>query len=371
MTPRISDIIEIIDSIAPFSCAEEWDNVGLQVGDPSASAEKIMVSLDAGREAIDSAVAGRCQLLLTHHPLMLRPLKKIDLSEPFGALIGKALRNSLSIISLHTNYDIAIGGVNDLLAERLGVIDATPLSVTRFDELIKLAVFVPKGHEERVMQALFQFSGSIGNYSECSFQTGGTGTFKPLSGAAPFIGSIDTREYAEETRIEVLLRSQDADAACAALSAVHPYEEPAVDLYPLMNKGKREGLGRIGVLPKAVSLERLATGLKEEFSMEGVRYIGEGSRIVKGIALCGGSGSSLLRDAHRQGADVLVTGDVKYHDAREAEMLGLGIIDLGHFASEVLMVNGLTARMEKELHARGLTAELVACAEERDPYRYR
>jgi dinuclear metal center YbgI/SA1388 family protein len=371
MTPRISNIIEIIDSIAPFRCAEKWDNVGLQVGDPSASAAKIMVSLDAGREAIDAAVAGRCQLLLTHHPLIFQSLKKIDLSEPSGALIGKALRNSLSIISLHTNYDIAIGGINDLLAEKLGIITPVPLSVTRVEELIKLTVFVPKGHEERVMQSLFQYSGFIGNYSECSFQTRGTGSFKPLAGAAPFIGAIGTREYVEETRIEVLLRSQDADAACAALSAVHPYEEPAIDLCLLMNKGQPVGLGRIGELPQEVSLERLALRLKEDFCIEGVRFVGDGNRTVKRIALCGGSGSSLLRDAHRQGADVLVTGDVKYHDAREAEMLGLGIIDVGHFASEVLMVNGLIARLEKELHTRGLTAELVACAEERDPYRYR
>jgi dinuclear metal center YbgI/SA1388 family protein len=371
MTPRISDIIEIINRFAPFTYAEEWDNVGLQVGEPSASADKIMVSLDAGREAVDAAIANRCQLLVTHHPLIFRSLKKIDLSESLAALIGKALQNSLSIISLHTNFDIAHGGINDLLAEKLGLVSTAPLSITNVTELVKLAVFVPKGHEERVMQALFQFSGCIGNYSECSFQVGGTGTFKPLAGASPFIGSIGTREFAEETRIEVLLRSQDVRAACAALSAVHPYEEPAVDLYPLKNKGLEAGLGRIGELPQAVLLERLTFRLKEEFSLEGLRYVGEGNRPVKRIAVCGGSGSSLLGDAYRQGADVLVTGDVKYHDAREAQLLGIGLIDMGHFASEILMVNAVIARLESELRTRGLSAELVACAEERDPYRYR
>jgi len=371
MNPRITDIVEIINRIAPFRLAEEWDNVGLQVGDPYATAAKIMVALDAGKEAIDAAVDSGCRLLVTHHPLMLRPQKKIDLSEPSGALIGKALQHSLNIVSLHTNFDIAPGGVNDLLAARLGLVSTTPLSVTSVDGLVKLAVFVPKGHEEKVMQALFQFSGFIGNYSECSFQVPGTGTFKPLAGAAPFLGSIGTREYAEETRIEVLLRAEDAAAARAALLAAHPYEEPAFDLYPLMNEGRREGLGRIGELPSAVSLECLVARLKGEFSLEGVRYVGEGSRSVRKIALCGGSGSSLLRDAHRQGADVLVTGDVKYHEAREAQMLGLCLIDLGHFASEILMVDGFIARLEVELRVRGLTAELIACKEERDPYRYR
>jgi dinuclear metal center YbgI/SA1388 family protein len=371
MNPRISDIIEIIDSIAPFRLAEDWDNVGLQVGDPSEAVSKIMVALDAGREAIDAAIDAGCQLLVTHHPLILRSQKKIDLSEPSGVLFGKAIRHSLTIVTLHTNFDIASGGVNDLLAGRLGLVSSAPLTITNVDALIKLAVFVPKGHEEKVLQALFRFSGFIGNYSECSFLTRGTGTFKPLSGASPFIGSIGTREYAEEARIEVLLRAQDAEAACAALSAVHPYEEPAVDLYPLVNEGHREGLGRIGELPSAFSLEGLAIHLKGEFSLEGVRYVGEGDRIVRRVALCGGSGSSLLRNAHRLGADVLVTGDVKYHDAREAQMLGIGLIDLGHFASEILMVNGFVARLESELHARGLNADLVACEVERDPYRYR
>lgn len=371
MTPRISDIIEIIDRIAPFRYAEEWDNVGLQVGDPSALAERIMVSLDAGSESIDSAVANQCQLLVTHHPLIFRSLAKIDLSEPSGILIGKAVRNSLNIVSLHTNFDCASGGINDLLAERLGLPSPAPLSVTNVDEYVKLAVFVPKGYEERVMQSLFHFSGFIGNYSECSFQSGGIGTFTPRPGSAPFIGSTGTREYVEETRIEVLLRSHDAAAAVAALSAVHPYEEPAVDLYPLLNKGFRVGLGRIGDLPRAVSLEEMAARLKRDFALEGVRFVGEGARMVKRIALCGGSGTSLLRDAYRQGADVLITGDVKYHDAREAQMLGLALLDMGHFASEVLMVHALRARLESEFRAQGWVAELVACEEERDPYRYR
>ncbi|NMC74678.1 MAG: Nif3-like dinuclear metal center hexameric protein [Geobacteraceae bacterium] len=371
MNPRITDIVEIVDCIAPFRLAEEWDNVGLQVGDPDATVAKIMVALDAGKEAVDAAIDSGCQLLLTHHPLLFHPQKKIDLREPTGALVAKAVQHSLNIVSLHTNFDIVSGGVNDLLAARLGLFSTTPLSVTSVESLVKLAVFVPKGHEEDVLQALFPFSGFLGNYSECSFQTSGTGTFKPLAGAAPFLGSIGTRQYAEETRIEVLLRAPDVAAARSSLLSAHPYEEPAIDLYPLMNEGRREGFGRIGDLPTAVSLECLADRLKDEFSLEGVRYVGEGCRNVQRIALCGGSGSSLVRCARKQGADVLVTGDVKYHEAREAQMLGLSLVDMGHFASEILMVEGCVARLKTELRDRGLTAELVACKEERDPYRYR
>ena len=154
------------------------------MGEPSAPVSRIMVSLDAGGEAVDAAVAEHCQLLLTHHPLIFRPLQTISLADPTGALIGKALRNSLSIVSLHTNFDIAEGGVNDLLADKLGVVSTVPLSVTYSDALVKLAVFVPKGYEEKISQALFQFSGSIGKYSDCSFRVEGTGTFTPHDGAS-------------------------------------------------------------------------------------------------------------------------------------------------------------------------------------------
>jgi dinuclear metal center YbgI/SA1388 family protein len=371
MNPRVLDIIEIIDTIAPFQLAEEWDNVGLQVGDPSAQVSRIMVSLDAGDEAIDAAIAAQCQLLLTHHPLFFRPLQTISLADPSGARIGRALRNSLSIVSLHTNFDIAEGGVNDLLAARLEVLSTVPLSVTDTESLVKLAVFVPKGYEEEVSQALFQFSGNIGKYSECSFQVEGTGTFKPHEGAAPFIGTVGTREYTEETRVEVLLRKADVEQALAALTSVHPYEEPAVDLYPLMNIGARKGLGRIGVLKQPLSLEQFVSRIKEEFAVEGLRFVGDGNRILGKVALCGGSGSSLLREAYSRGADVLVTGDVKYHDAHEALALGVALVDLGHFASEIPMVEGLVSRLESELRARKFVAELMVCSGEKDPFRYR
>lgn len=371
MTPKVSDIIEIINSIAPFRHAEDWDNVGLQLGDPSAPVSRIMVSLDAVGETVDAAIAANCQLLASHHPLIFNPLRKIDLLEPSGSAIGRALRHSLNIVSLHTNFDSVQGGMNDLLAEKLGVVSTEPLSVTRVDELVKLAVFVPKGYEEQVMQALFRFSGFIGNYSDCSFQTSGTGTFKPLPGARPFIGSVGTREYADETRIEVLLRRDDLDDAVSALTAAHPYEEPAMDLYPLLNQGRAEGFGRIGLLESPRSLEQFALLMKSTFAVEGIRFVGDADRIVRRVALCGGSGSSFLREAGRRGADVLVTGDVKFHEAREAEGLGLALIDLGHFASEIIMVEGLVARLGTGLRARGCVAELVACKVERDPFRYR
>jgi dinuclear metal center YbgI/SA1388 family protein len=370
ITPKVSDVLGIINSLAPFALAEEWDNAGLQVGNPSAFAGKIMVALDAGKSAVEAAVAAGCQLLLTHHPMIFRPLKKISTADPLGRLLALAISNDLAIIALHTNFDIAEGGVNDLLAERLGVCGCKPLKVTVVEELVKLSVFVPKGHEEEVMNAIFRFSGFIGNYSDCSFQTGGIGTFKPLNGAAPFLGEIGKREYAEEIRIEVLLRKGDVNAAVRSLISAHPYEEPAFDLFPLMNKGKADGLGRMGELPAAVTLSEFSMTVKERLGLDVVRFVGAANSTVKKVALCGGSGASLMRDAWNQGADVMVTGDIKYHEAREAEDLALPLVDAGHFATEQPMIRGMTELLGKELAKKGYEAKITAFEGEKEPFRY-
>lgn len=368
--PKVSDVVGIINKIAPFATAEEWDNVGLQVGDPAAPAERIMVSLDPCREAIDAAIRQQCQLLLTHHPFIFKPLKRIALNEPLGSLISHAIKHDLAVVSLHTNLDIAAGGVNDLLAQRLGLGTCQPLKVTGVEELVKLAVFVPQGHEERVLDALSRFSGVIGNYRDCSFQAQGTGTFRPLEGARPFIGEIGRRERVEEVRLEVLLRKGDLAAALNALMKVHPYEEPAYDLYPLLNKGESRGLGRIGELPSPLSLREFALTVKERLAVDGIRMVGAADRAVKKVAVCGGSGAFLLREAHFRGADLLVTGDVKYHEAREAEDLGIALLDAGHFATERLMVGGVRELLETELTKKGFAATLTAYEGEREPFSF-
>jgi dinuclear metal center YbgI/SA1388 family protein len=370
MTPKVSDVLGIINKIAPVAFAEDWDNVGLQVGDPALPAPRIMVALDAGKEAIETAISARCQLLLTHHPLLFQSIKKIDISNPSGNLIAQAIKNNLAIISLHTNFDIADGGINDLLAERLGITSCVPVKVTFREELRKLSVFVPKGYEDKILEQLFRFSGFMGNYSDCSFRSSGVGTFKPLAGARPFTGTQGTRENADETRIEVLLRNGDVSRAVNAMLKAHPYEEPAFDIYPVLNAGKASGLGRIGVLDQDVSLEALAGIIKEEFSLQGLRFVGDGRSRVRKIAVCGGSGASLLHDAKRLGADVLVTGDVKYHDAQDALMLEIGLIDMGHFSSESLMICGLAARLRQELADKRYEAEILVCEEEKDPFSF-
>lgn len=367
-TPRLSDLIGIINKIAPQTLAEEWDSVGLQVGDPAAPVSRIMTALDPGTPAIEAAITAGCQLLVTHHPFIFKPLSRLTTTDPVAALIFRAIRSGLAVISLHTNYDSAEGGLNDLLAQRLGVVSCVPLQESFREELVKLAVFVPHGHEEQMMSALFRFSGVVGNYRDCSFRVDGTGTFLPLPGAQPYIGDIGQRESVAETRIEVLLRATDVSAATTALREAHPYEEPAFDVYPLVNRGKGFGLGRIGILPEPVTLAEYAGTVRKQLDCGLVRYVGDAGQTVRKVALCSGSGASLLREAKRKGADLLVTGDVKYHDARTAEDLGIAIIDAGHFGTEIMAAAGLARRLAGACAERRYDVVLLCCQTEQDPF---
>jgi dinuclear metal center YbgI/SA1388 family protein len=365
---KVSDIVGIINKIAPPALAEHWDNVGLQVGDPAQEVERIMVALDPGPRAVDAALASSCQLLLTHHPLIFKPLKRISTNDETGRLIYRSISGGLSILSAHTNYDSAGNGVNDLLAAALGVTGCRPLRVVLREELLKLAVYVPEAYLEQIMKALLPFSGLSEKYADCSFRVSGQGTFRPLAGAAPFIGTVGALERVEESRFEILVRKPELQRALKALSKAHPYEEPAFDIIPLLNEGHCEGLGRIGVLETPALLGDFVATVKERLGLTSLRIVGDPEQRIARVALCGGSGSSLLHDAAREGADLFVTGDIKYHEVREAQALGLALLDAGHFATERLMIRGLSSRLESECEKRRLEVEVLRCAEELDPF---
>jgi dinuclear metal center YbgI/SA1388 family protein len=348
--------------------AESWDNVGLQLGDPARQVSRIMVALDPGAPAVEAAVQAGCQLLITHHPFFFTPLKKISTSDETGRLAIAALKNDLSIISLHTNYDIAEGGVNDLLATLLGLSETLPLRVTGGEEFLKMVVFVPHNFEAKLLDALSPFMAPIGNYRECSFEGDGIGRFRALEGAQPFVGKIGERHEEKERRIEFLVPKERLSPAITALIKAHPYEEPAYDIYPVLNRGASRGLGRIGVLAEQTTAGEFALAAKEALRAVGVRLVGGGERRVRKVALCGGSGASLLHEAARKGADILVTGDLKYHEAREAEALGMAVLDAGHFATEFPMVHGLATALKDALESKRFEAEIIEYQGERDPF---
>ena len=370
ITPRVSDIVGITGKIAPGELAESWDNVGLQLGDPAAQVSRIMVALDPGAPAVHAAIEAGCQLLITHHPFFFTPLKKISATDETGRLTILAVKNDLAILSLHTNYDIVSGGVNDLLAARLGVADALPLRVTGAEEQLKLALFVPHGFEEKLLDALSPFMAPLGNYRDCSFQGDGVGRFTALAGANPFVGTVGERHQEKESRLEFLIAKERLNAALQAMKKAHPYEEPAYDIYPVLNRGAVRGLGRIGLLPQATTAGEYAQLVKERLAAAGVRLVGDAAKAVRKVALCGGSGASLLHEAARKGADLLVTADVKYHEAREAEAMGVALLDAGHFATEYPMVQGLAQALESALQAKRFEAEVVAYQGEREPFSF-
>jgi dinuclear metal center YbgI/SA1388 family protein len=271
---------------------------------------------------------------------------------------------------MHTNYDIADGGLNDLLARIIGLQESVPLRITTTRELLKLVVFVPVDYLDQVRTSLFPYAESFGNYRDCSFAAAGEGTFTPQEGAQPFIGRIGTRQQVPEERLELLLERTNLARTIKALLAVHPYEEPAYDLYPLLNEGTKLGLGRIGRLAEIDSLATYARRVSELLSAPGLRFVGDPAARISKVALCSGSGASLLRDAVRAGADLLVTGDVKYHEARDAEDLGIALIDAGHFSTEIIMVNEVAGRIERAIAAAGCTAcQVLPCCMQTDPFR--
>lgn len=365
---KVSDVVGIINKKFPFACAEEWDNVGLQVGDPAGEVTRIMVALDPLPEVLDQALESGCQLLITHHPLIFTPLRQVTSATVAGRLVLRAASSGLALIAMHTNYDIAVDGLNDLLAQRLGVQETRPLKVTEQDQLVKLVVFVPADHLESVRQALFEHAAAIGNYRDCSFSAPGEGTFLPEAGAQPAIGAVGRLEKVSEQRLELLLHKADLPRAIRTLLAVHPYEEPAFDCYPLLNQGATRGVGRIGRLAEPCRLEEYARLVCQRLGCKTVRTVGAADRVVRKVALCSGSGGSLLRDALRAGADLLVTGDLKYHEAREAEAAGMALLDAGHFGTEIIMVEALCEMLRNVVAAQGYDVEIVRADREQEPF---
>lgn len=367
-SPKVSDISGIINKKFPFALAEDWDNVGLQLGDPSATVSKIMVALDPLPVVIHEAIEHCCDLLITHHPLIFSPLRTITSASTTGSSILKAIRSNLALIAMHTNYDIADNGLNDLLAGRVGVTQTSPLKIIGREELAKLVVYVPVDHLELVRTVLLPYVNSIGRYRDCSFTSSGEGTFLPLEGAQPMIGSVGRFERVHEQRLELLIRRSRIPQAVKALREVHPYEEPAFDCYPVLNESSAYGLGRVGKLAEPLAASQFAEMAGGRLGCSHLRLVGDPKRLVSKVALCSGSGVSLLRDAVRAGADLLLTGDVKYHDAREAEAHGILLLDAGHYSTEQIMANEICRFLDDSLLQAGYQVNVMTACCENDPF---
>ncbi len=361
MSLRVSDISAIMEELAPLHLAMDWDNVGLILGSNDVPVKNVLVALNYNDAVLREALGRDVNLVLTHHPFIFEALRKIRTDSTKGALIQQTMAHGLNVYSAHTNLDIAEEGVNQSLAAAFSLQDIQVLQKTAEDPLLKLVVFVPLSHLGAVREAVAEAgAGWIGSYSHCSFQTTGTGTFMPREGTRPFIGEAGQLEEVEEVRLETILPTSLRSRVMAALLKAHPYEEAAFDLYPLANSGRPAGLGRIGQLPRPMSLQALVLKIKKTLQVKHVNVVGEAARILQTMAVCGGSGGDLVGMAAEAGADVLLTGDVRYHQAEEALKSGIAVVDAGHAATENVAIQPLASFLQRRIREEGHANEVFA-----------
>lgn len=365
----IRDIQQIIESWAPKEIAWEHDNVGLQVGSPDHRVRSILVALDVTHDVVNEARRKKIDLLISHHPLLFRPLRSVRDDERVGHIVLELARHDIALYSAHTNLDFVHTGVSAALAERLGVVNVRVLS--RQSNLYKkVTVFVPAQHAEKVMSAMAQAgAGRIGKYEACSFQTEGRGTFRGMIGATPYVGKRGVLERVPEIRLEMLVPVWNLRGVLAAMKTVHPYEEVAYDVYDLANESQDYGAGIIGDVSPPVTLRMFLSRIRRTLRVPALRYTGNLQHKVKRVAVCGGSGSDLLSVALREGADAFVTADVKYHAFGEADG-ALALIDAGHFETEVPVVGIVADYLKKEIAQRKQTVRVFVSQQSRNPVQY-
>ncbi|MGV3766587.1 MAG: Nif3-like dinuclear metal center hexameric protein [Chitinophagaceae bacterium] len=337
MATRIKDIADCLEIIAPPALQEEWDNSGLLTGDGSAVCTGVLVTLDITEAVLDEAIARGCNMVVAHHPVIFKGLKKLTGGNQVERTVIKAIRNDIALYAIHTNIDNRINGVSGRMADKLGLEDRKVLQPLN-GLLRKLYTYVPASHLEQVRTALFNAgAGTIGLYNECSFQSAGEGTFRAMEGANPFLGEIGIRHLEAEHKLEVLFESWKEGAVLKALRSAHPYEEVAYEVVRLENAHPENGAGIIGVLPQPVAEPEFLGRIKKSFKLSAVRHTPLRNREVRTVAVCGGAGSFLISNALRSGADFYITADVKYHEFFGAEGR-MVIADIGHFESEQFTV---------------------------------
>lgn len=330
---RIKEIITALEAWAPPALQEEYDNCGLHVGDPEAQVDSALVCLDCTEAVVEEAARLGCGLIISHHPVIFRGLKRLSGGSYVERTVLAAIRHQIALYAIHTNLDNVATGVNAEMAARLDL-KSPRILAPKAGQLRKLVVFVPRDHAEAVRNAMFAAgAGHVGDYAECSFNLEGHGTFRGGAGTDPFVGKPGERHTEPETRVEVLVPVVRESTVVAAMIAAHPYEEVAYDLLTLANAHPGIGAGMIGELPQPMDEKAFLARLKEIFGLPVVRHTALRGRPVHTVAVCGGSGAFLIGRAKAAGADAYITSDVKYHEFFEADGRLL-LADIGHYPSE-------------------------------------
>jgi len=330
---KIQDVIKIIEQTAPPSYQENYDNAGLQVGNSADELKGVLICLDSTEEIIDEAIRKKCNMVLAHHPIIFSEIKKISHADYVGRVIIKAIQNNIAIYAAHTNLDNVYYGVNKKICDTLGLTNCKILAPKKLF-LKKLVTFCPADHAEKVRTAIFAAgAGNIGNYSECSFNAQGTGTFKAGSETNPFVGKQGERHSENEIRMEIIFEAVNQQQVLNALFETHPYEEAAYDIYPLENISQNTGSGMIGTLEKEMDEQNFLSLIKTRMKTQCIKHTRLTGKKVNKVAVCGGAGSFLLCDAIVQQAQFFISSDFKYHQFFDAGNK-IVIADIGHYESE-------------------------------------
>jgi dinuclear metal center YbgI/SA1388 family protein len=344
---KLLEITNFLEQIAPLNYQEDYDNSGLIVGNANEEVKAALVALDCTEEVVDEAIAKGCNLIITHHPIVFKGLKRFNGKNYVERVVMKAIKNDIALYAIHTNLDSVHNGVNAEICKRLGVVNFSALA-PKIGLLKKLVTFCERKDAENLRNALFAAgAGNISNYSDCSFNIEGLGTFKGNENSNPTLGEPGVREYAEETRIEVIFNTQNQRRILTALFDSHPYEEVAYDIYRLENELQTVGSGMVGYLQEEMNCNDFLKMVKTNMQASVLRHTAQLDRKIKKVAVCGGSGSFLLKNAIAAGADAFVTADFKYHEFFDAEGK-IMIVDIGHFESEQFTSNLLIENIQEK-----------------------
>lgn len=344
---KLAEITTYLESIAPLNYQEDYDNSGLIVGNINDEVSSALVALDCTEQIVDEAIAKQCDLIITHHPIVFKGLKKFNGKTYVERVVLKAIKHNIALYAIHTNLDHVEEGVSGEICKRLGIVDGKILS-PKSGLLKKLVTFCPTASAENVKNALFSAgAGQIGNYSECSFGTEGVGSFKANDKTNPFVGDKGVRHQEPEQRLEVVFKGQDERRVIVALLESHPYEEVAYDIYAISNALTTVGAGMVGWLPEEMEGRDFLQHVKEKMNAKVIRHTQVLPKRIKKVAVCGGSGSFLLKDAIAAGADAFITADFKYHEFFDAEDK-LMICDIGHYESEQFTSNLLIDNIQEK-----------------------
>lgn len=347
----MQDIHRFFQEWAPADVAWEKDNIGLQVGDANVNVRGILVALDVTEQVLAEAARRRANVVVSHHPLLFRPLRSVANSSSTGRCVQQAIRNRIHVYSAHTNLDFTRGGTSFSLAGRLGLTKVEFLS-KHYRISYKVVTFVPTAHLKQVADAMAAAgAGRIGNYEDCSFRVEGTGTFRSNEHANPSVGQKGMLESVPEVRLEMVVPQWNLGSVLSAMKQTHPYEEVAFDVFRMENYSNDFGMGIIGELPRPQRITSFLKGVKRRLGTKALRWSGDPRRMIRHVAACGGSGADLLEEAVCRGADVFVTADIKYHSFHAADGR-IALVDAGHYETELPVVRVVAERLRQLVHNR-------------------